>query len=89
MAGRNAGYHLPGRRWRFLLIPNTNCYFGKSYDMHSIVDRNDFCTCILKQSHINLASGVAFKAPQSKRISYSNSLDRLYRFLDLMQADLA
>lgn len=73
----------------FYLLPNISRYFGKSYGGYHIADSNDFCAYLLAQAHIGLVPGAAFAAPQSVRISYSNSLDNLARGLDQMQAALA
>ncbi len=61
----------------FYIFPDISYYFGKSNGSITINDADDFAEIILHRAHVAIVSGSAFGDPNSFRLSYAASDDRL------------
>jgi aspartate aminotransferase len=73
----------------FYLMPNVSAFFGKRYKDFVINNDTDFCKYLLDQSHVAVAPGSAFEAPENIRLAYATSMDNLKNGLDRIQEALA
>ena len=61
----------------FYLLPDVSAYYGKSFNGKVIRDSFDFCSYILQEAHVAIVPGGAFHAPQTVRIAYTNSMEKI------------
>lgn len=61
----------------FYVFPQVDKYFGKSYNGEVIKDADDLSMYLLNKAHISIVAGKAFGAPNSMRISFANSLEKI------------
>lgn len=74
----------------FYLLPDVSSYFGKrTPDGAEIRDSFDFCNYILDKAHVAIVPGGAFNSPNTVRIAYTNSLEKIAEGLDRMEQALA
>lgn len=73
----------------FYLLPDVSAYFGKAYKGSVIKDSFDFCNFILNEAHVAIVPGAAFNSPNTVRIAYTNSMDKIVEGMDRIEAALA
>jgi len=61
----------------FYFFPNISDFFGKSNGTRIIHDADEFVDILLDEAHVAVVSGTAFGDPNSFRISYATSNERL------------
>ena len=84
------GITCPGADGAFYLMPDVSSYFGKTTPQGKVIaDSADFCNYILEEAHVAFVPGAAFESPQTVRIAYSNSLEKIQEGMDRMEAALA
>ncbi len=72
----------------FYLLPDMSAYFGKSCGEYEIGDSFDLCGYILKEYRVALVPGGAFLSPNTVRVAYTNSMDRIKEGMDRIEAAL-
>jgi len=72
----------------FYVLPNISSYFGKSYKHYTINDASDMTNYLLEEYKIAVVTGAAFEAPESIRISYSNSMENIRIGMDRLDEAL-
>ncbi len=73
----------------FYLLPDVSAYFGKAFKGSVIKDSFDFCNFILNEAHVAIVPGAAFNSPNTVRIAYTNSMDKIVEGMDRIEAALA
>jgi aspartate aminotransferase len=73
----------------FYFFPDVSYYFGKSYNGRTIADANELAIWLLETKHVAVVSGEAFGGPESIRISYATSDDKLKEALKRIKEGLA
>ncbi len=61
----------------FYFFPDVSAYFGKSFGDTRINNADDLCLYILDQAHVAIVTGDAFGDPNSVRLSYATSEEKL------------
>lgn len=61
----------------FYLMPDVHAYFGKKAGDRVIQNADDFCLYMLEEANIAMVPGTAFWIPNTVRLAYTDSLDRL------------
>jgi aspartate aminotransferase len=61
----------------FYFFPDVSAYFGKSFGDKKITTADDLCLYILDQAHVATVTGDAFGDPNSIRLSYATSEEKL------------
>ena len=72
----------------FYIFPDVSYYFGKSDGKKIINSSSDLCMYILNEVHVALVSGEAFGTPNSIRISYAASEDKLIEAIKRIKKSL-
>ena len=72
----------------FYLLPDISYYFGKRYGEQQIRDSFDFCNYILNEAHVAIVPGAAFYAPNTVRIAYTNSMDKIVEGMNRIETAL-
>lgn len=72
----------------FYLLPDVSFYFGSKYKDYSIKDSFDFCNYILKEAKVAIVPGAAFNSPNTVRIAYTNSMEKIAEGLDRFEKAL-
>jgi len=73
----------------FYFFPDVSSYFGKSFEGEKIKDASDLSLYLLNKAHVALVSGDAFGDPNSIRISYAASEEKLTEALKRIKSALA
>ncbi len=73
----------------FYFFPDVSSYFGKSANGEKIKDALDLSLYLLNEAHVALVSGDAFGDPNSIRISYAASDEKLSEAISRISAALA
>ena len=73
----------------FYFFPDVSSYFGKSANGEKIKDALDLSLYLLNEAHVALVSGDAFGDPNSIRISYAASEEKLSEAMKRIAAALA
>jgi aspartate aminotransferase len=73
----------------FYFFPDVSSYFGKSANGDRIKDALDLSLYLLNEAHVALVSGDAFGDPNSIRISYAASEEKLSEAISRISAALA
>jgi aspartate aminotransferase len=73
----------------FYFFPDVSSYFGKSANGEKIKDALDLSLYLLNEAHVALVSGDAFGDPNSIRISYAASEEKLSEAISRISAALA
>ena len=73
----------------FYFFPDVSSYFGKSANGEKINDALDLSLYLLNEAHVALVSGDAFGDPNSIRISYAASEEKLSEAMKRIAAALA
>lgn len=73
----------------FYFFPDVSFYFGKSYSGRTIKDANDLAIWLLETQHVAVVSGEAFGGPESIRISYATSDEKLVEAMKRIKNGLA
>jgi aspartate aminotransferase len=73
----------------FYFFPDVSSYFGKSANGEKIQDALDLSLYLLNEAHVALVSGDAFGDPNSIRISYAASEEKLSEAMKRIAAALA
>lgn len=70
----------------FYLMPDVSAYFNKKTpEGETIMNPSDLCGYILKSVHVAFVPGEAFMAPDSIRVAYTNSMEKLKTGLDRLE----
>ena len=73
----------------FYLLPDVSAYYGKAFQGQMIRDSFDFCNYILQEAHVAIVPGGAFCSPNTVRIAYTNSMEKIAEGMDRMEKALA
>jgi aspartate aminotransferase len=73
----------------FYFFPDVSYYFGKSHNGRTIKDSNDLAMWLLETQHVAVVSGEAFGGPESIRISYATSDEKLVEAMKRIKNGLA
>ncbi len=73
----------------FYFFPDVSSYFGKSANGEKIKDALDLSLYLLNEAHVALVSGDAFGDPNSIRISYAASEEKLSEAMERIATALA
>ncbi len=73
----------------FYLLPDISTYYGKQYSGTTIQNSFDLANYLLDQAHVAVVPGASFRAPNSLRLSYSNSMEHLKEGLDRIEEALS
>jgi len=73
----------------FYFFPDVSSYFGKSFEGEKVKDASDLSLYLLNKAHVALVSGDAFGDPNSIRISYAASEEKLTEALKRIKSALA
>jgi aspartate aminotransferase len=68
-------YHNP--EGAFYIFPVISQYFGKSDGADKINNADDLCMYLINKAHVSTVTGSAFGAPNSIRISFANSMEKI------------
>ncbi|KNF09572.1 putative N-acetyl-LL-diaminopimelate aminotransferase PatA [Gottschalkia purinilytica] len=82
------GITCPDVKGAFYVMPDVSSFYGKEYDGKVIKDSIDLSEFLLEKAHIAVVPGIAFEAPNSIRISYSNSLENIKEGIGRMEKAL-
>ena len=69
----------------FYFFPNISKFFGRTNGKRIIHDADEFVDVLLDEAHLAAVSGSAFGDPNSFRISYATSNERLIEAMDRMK----
>lgn len=72
----------------FYLMPDISAYFGKKADGRTIRDSADFCDYILQEAKVAIVPGSAFGMPETARIAYTESMERIEEGLERLERAL-
>jgi aspartate aminotransferase len=61
----------------FYIFPVISQYFGKSDGEETIANADDLCMYLINKANVSTVTGRAFGAPDSIRISFANSMDKI------------
>jgi aspartate aminotransferase len=61
----------------FYIFPVISQYFGKSDGQETIANADDLCMYLINKANVSTVTGRAFGAPDSIRISFANSMDKI------------
>ncbi len=61
----------------FYVFPRVSSYFGKTDGTNAINDADDLCMYLLNVAHVSTVTGRAFGTPDSIRLSFANSLEKI------------
>jgi aspartate aminotransferase len=61
----------------FYIFPVISQYFGKSDGQETINNADDLCMYLINKANVSTVTGRAFGAPDSIRISFANSMDKI------------
>ena len=73
----------------FYFFPDASSYFGKNFQGKTIETATDLCIYLLENAHVAIVTGEAFGDPNSIRISYAASEERLIEAMKRIKAALA
>jgi aspartate aminotransferase len=73
----------------FYVFPVVKAYFGKSDGDETIKNADDLCMYLLNKAHVSTVTGTAFGDPNSIRISFANSLDKIEKAILRIKEALA
>ncbi len=73
----------------FYLLPDVSAYFGKRDGDNVIRDSFDFCNYVLKEYQVALVPGGAFLSPNTVRVAYTNSMERIKEGMDRIELALS
>jgi aspartate aminotransferase len=73
----------------FYFFPDASSYFGKKFQGKTIETATDLCIYLLENAHVAIVTGEAFGDPNSIRISYAASEERLIEAVRRIKAALA
>lgn len=73
----------------FYFFPNVSKLFGRSNGKRIISNANDLADVLLTEAHVGTVTGIAFGDPNSLRISYATSNDKLTEALSRIKKTLA
>ena len=73
----------------FYVFPVVTYYFGKKDGNEVIKDADDLCMYLLNKAHVSTVTGRAFGEPDSIRISFANSMDKIEKGLARIKEALA
>ncbi len=73
----------------FYFFPNISKLFGRSNGKRVINTANDLADILLTEAHVGVVTGLAFGDPNSIRLSYATSNDKLIEALTRIKNTLA
>ena len=73
----------------FYVFPVVTSYFGTSDGTHAIHDADDLCMYLLNYAHVSTVTGRAFGEPDSIRISFANSMEKIEAAMARISAAMA
>ena len=71
------GIHSNDPQGAFYFFPNISALFGRSNGIRTINNADDLVDVLLTEAHVGTVTGMAFGDPNSIRISYATSNDKL------------
>lgn len=72
----------------FYILPDVSYYYGKKHGDNIIKDGQDLCDYLLQNYYIALVPGQAFGSPNTVRLSYATSMERLEEAIKRFSAGL-
>jgi aspartate aminotransferase len=73
----------------FYVFPVVTSYFGTSDGTSAINDADDLCMYLLNYAHVSTVTGRAFGEPDSIRISFANSMEKIEAAMARISAAMA